>query len=143
MTDIILRFFKIHPAKIVSDRYPLVQLAQFETCKDVNQFRLTGQYYLYQLVSYRLEIGYQPDLFEHIPFEILRFIDYQHDGVSLRVLPQEEPVQLIEEFLVAEIFAGNSEFPVYALHKAGGRQAGIEDEGRAVIFSFKLVEQCS
>ncbi len=75
MLNVSCRLIRRQRADFISHRYALTHLTQLMRVQQLHQFRLADQHDLDQLVTGRLEIGDQPDLFQHRRRQNLGIID--------------------------------------------------------------------
>jgi hypothetical protein len=88
---------------VVAGGDPLGDLAQLGARQLVAKFRLADQNDLQQLAAAGFQVGQQPQLFKDLAGEILRLVDDENRRQPAGVGIEQEPVQGIDEGLVADI----------------------------------------
>ena len=73
----------------------------------------------------RLDTGDQPNFFQDLGTQILRFVDDQHDLLVVRVLLDKEGVEHVEQLDLALIERLEAEFGQHRLQKLGRGQLGL------------------
>src|SRR5204863_7686723 len=80
--DISARLLQGESGKPAAQRNALLQLREMRLVQAVRQFELAGKYELELFVCFGLEIGKQPQFFQHIVRQALCFVDDEYCGSS-------------------------------------------------------------
>jgi len=87
------------------------------------------------------QISQHPDLFEHLPIEVLRFIHNQRRGQILIGALQQQIVQGKQHFGLGRAVALQVEIPRHHFEELLGRQARIENEPEGGMVRREVVAQ--
>ena len=102
---------------------------------------LAGENDLQHLAAAGFEIAKKPDLFEHIPIEILRFIHDQNRGLMLVGALDQHGVEREQDFGFRSARAAKVEIVCHHLEELIGREARIEDKRKWRVMGGKVVAQ--
>ena len=104
---------------------------------------LADQDDLQQLLLRRLEIGQQPNLFEHVPRKVLGFVDDQDRAPAFGVRHQQEVVQGVDQRLDAlmVIRFRNAEFLADRLQELERRELLVEHDRHVGVVGQTVLEE--
>ena len=105
------------------------------------QLRLAGQDDLQQLAVAILQISQQADLFEHFPFEVVRFVDDQHHGAAVLRLLHQQLIEREQNFGLRSARARQVQIVGDHLEKLIDIDAGIEQERELDVLRFQIIAQ--
>ncbi len=115
MADIAPGFLARQWLQVISAGDSLCQLAEFGAVEQLAKFRLPDQNDLQQLLRGSLEIGQQPDLFQHLGGQILRLVHDHDDAPAAGVGRQQPPIQRIDHlFDAVAVGVRNAEAQLFA-----------------------------
>ncbi len=102
MHDVRADRFAIERRQLVADRHALIQLPEIRRSQQAVQIQLADENDLQQLFLVGLEVRQDPNLFEDLPGQILRFIDDQNCARFERHEAQQEVVERLHELLLGD-----------------------------------------
>ena len=124
---------------------PLCQLLQLRARDHLPQFGLADQDHLQQLALWRLQVGEQAQLLQHVGCEVLRLIDDEDVLLAFGVARQQVFIERIEVILDgggsnAGVVHRYLELVADGLEEIGDRQLRVEDVGHPTMLGHLLQE---
>ena len=108
---------------------PLFELAELRRFQLAVEFLLAGENDLQQFAAAVLQVAEQADLFEYVPFEVVRLIHDQHRGAPGGGALQQHVVEREQDLGLRQAVAAQIEIVGQQLEELLHREAGVE-QGR-------------
>ncbi len=116
-------------------------MAQIRSVQLAVELGLPCQDDLQQLAVAILQIPQQADLFEHFPFEVVRFVDDQHDGPAVLRLLDQQLIEREQHFSLGGAGARQIKIVGDHLEKLLDVNAGVKEKGEFDVLGFQVVAQ--
>jgi hypothetical protein len=136
------RFGQLERRQLAPERDPLLQLPEFRALEPHTQFGLSRQDQREQLGGRCFDVGQQPDFFEQLVAEALRFVHHERGILAHGPALLEHRLQTFQQDglrfsgLFPEI-ESKGEHP----HEIGGRQHGVVDVDTAHVPAAVRIER--
>src|SRR6185437_1284711 len=120
---------------------PLLQLAKIRRIQFAVQFWLSGKDDLQQFSLSRFKVPQQPDLLQHVPIEILSFINDQRRGTRFVRLLDQKIVQREEDLRLRFPVALEVQIVCDHLEELRGRDPRVKQKRELDALIFQIVAQ--